>query len=328
MQLTSVPVLVAVVAGAVLLTGAARAQDRTDWPEGLTLGTAAEDSPYQAYGSALAALVGETLGIEMAVQPTGGAYQNAALMQTGDLDFGLLAMGPARDAWVGDSPLTPALPHDQLRALFPMYRTAFHIISTNREEMTSTAALEGTTVGTGPAGEASGIYIPRFFDTLEIGVEVRNGHNGDLAEQLEQGLIAALALADGAPIDLFAEIAATADAAIFSFTTEQQATLLDAYPALVPVTIPEGTYDDQDGEIQTVAMWHFAVARADLPESLVYEITKKVMEHRDWLLEAHPGAAGTDAANIVQNSFLPFHPGAVRYYEEIGLEIPEELKAW
>ena len=63
-----------------------------------------------------------------------------------------------------------------------------------------------------------------------------------------------------------------------------------------------------------------------MPESLAYEITKLVMENNDRMKAIHATAAETIAANTDKNTFLPFHPGAVRYYEEAGIAIPDELK--
>ena len=68
--------------------------------------------------------------------------------------------------------------------------------------------------------------------------------------------------------------------------------------------------------------------RADLPEELVYEITKTALEFQESLAGNVPGVAGARPEDIALNAIVPLHPGAVRYYEEIGVEIPEELKAW
>jgi len=68
------------------------------------------------------------------------------------------------------------------------------------------------------------------------------------------------------------------------------------------------------------------VANAAMPEGLAYEITKLVMESNDRMKQIHATAAETIPANIEKNSFLPFHPGSVRYFEETGITIPDALK--
>ena len=307
----------------------ATAQDREGWPQSLTIGTEADGSAYALYGTGMAELLSEELGMEVSTSLTGGAFQNAALMQTGDLDLGLIAVGPMYEAWGGHSPLSPTLPHDQLRALLPVFSTTFQLMTLDGSEIEDPDGLGGTTVGAGPASGASGIYVPRFFDTLGIEIEARNGETEELALQLRHGLISGLAVADGMPIAAFIELGPDDPSPnLLALTSDQQATLLDAFPSLVPASIPAGTYPDQSSDIETVAMWHFIVARADLPEDLVYEITKTSLEYSESLSRNVEGILHAQAEDIIQNAIVPLHPGAVRYYEEIGVEVPEELKAW
>ena len=67
------------------------------------------------------------------------------------------------------------------------------------------------------------------------------------------------------------------------------------------------------------------IARDDLPDDLVYQVVKAVHENQARLVSAHPSARETIPQNVVKNTFLPFHPGAVRYYREIGIKIPDAL---
>ncbi|MBC7156271.1 MAG: TAXI family TRAP transporter solute-binding subunit, partial [Rhodobacteraceae bacterium] len=124
----------------------------------------------------------------------------------------------------------------------------------------------------------------------------------------------------------FSQLAAETVVVMFGFTPEERATILEKHPEVSPLTIPAGTYAGEDYDQTTVAMWNFAVARADMPESLAYEITRLVMENHDRMMQIHGAARETLPENVVNNSFLPFHPGAVRYFEEIGVTIPDALK--
>ena len=72
-------------------------------------------------------------------------------------------------------------------------------------------------------------------------------------------------------------------------------------------------------------MYNFAVGRADLPDDLVYQLVKTTFENQPRLVKAHSAASETLPQNVVKNTFLPFHPGAVRYYREIGMSIPDSL---
>ncbi len=314
-------------AAALFAVTAASAQDRTGWPSSLTIGTASQGGVYFVYGNGLASFISEALGIPASGEVTGGPVQNATLVQLGDMDIGLLTMGPAYEAWTGQSELAPGLPHTDLRALFAMYETPFQGIALRASGITSLSDLEGRRVNVGPAGGTPGTYWPRFLKTLGINATISYAGASDAASQLKDGLIDAFLFAAGLPIGAFSQLAAEADVVVFSFTEEEREKILAAHPEVAPFTIPAGTYSVQTDDQLSVAMWNYAVARADMPESLAYEIVKLVLENNDRMVQIHAAARATTLENqIPNNSFLPWHPGAVRYLTERGLEVPEHLR--
>ena len=128
------------------------------------------------------------------------------------------------------------------------------------------------------------------------------------------------------PIAAFAQIAAENPVNIFALTPEQQQAILAARPELSAFDIPGGLYQGFPDPQPTVALWNFAVANESMPESLAYEITKLVMESNDRMVTIHGTAKETVPGNVDKNSFLPYHPGAIRYFEETGVTIPDNLK--
>ncbi|MGF1527686.1 MAG: TAXI family TRAP transporter solute-binding subunit [Candidatus Competibacterales bacterium] len=310
---------------ATLIVVPAQAQDdRSDWPDSIQVGTASQGGTYFVYGSGWANFVAGELDINTGAEVTGGPVQNAALVQTGDLEFAQVTMGPAFDAWTGQSSLAPGLEHDQLRAVFPMYQTTFAVVALASSDIDSMEDLAGKTVGVGPAGGTPGTYWPRFIEALGIDAEVRYGGASDLAGQLQDGLIDAFAFAAGQPIPAFSQLEAKADVNIFGFSEEQAVALADQFPVSA-AQIPADIYTTTEQPIISVSMWNFAVANASVPESLVYEVTKLIMENHDRMMEIHQASKETLPENVDKNTFLPFHPGAVRWFEENGYDIPDEL---
>jgi uncharacterized protein len=96
-------------------------------------------------------------------------------------------------------------------------------------------------------------------------------------------------------------------------------------PELTPSIIPAVTYSSLDKDYSTIGVYNFAVGRSDLPEDLAYQLVKAVFENQPRLIKASSTAGETVPRNVVKNTFLPFHPGAVRYYREIGISIPDSL---
>jgi TRAP transporter TAXI family solute receptor len=305
---------------------AAVAQDRSDWPNSMTIGTASQGGTYFVYGNGFASYIAETLGVAATGEVTGGPVQNVTLVETGDHLMGLVTMGPAYDAWNGKSELAPGLEHRSIRALFPMYQTPFQVITLKSSGITSVSDLTGKRVSVGPAGGTPGTYWPQFMEALGVQATVSNAGASDAAGQLQDGLIDAFAFAAGMPISAFAELAASQDVVMFGFNEQELAKVLEAYPAMAPLTIPAGTYANHDYDQPTVALWNFAIAHQDMPESLAYEITKLAMGNPERMVQIHAAARETLAQNWDKNSFMPFHPGAVRYFEEIGITIPDNLR--
>lgn len=314
---------------AIVLVGVpfgATAQDRADWPTSFTVAAASQGGTYFVYGSGWAKLVSDALDIPGGAEVTGGPVQNAALIQSGEVEMGMVTMGPAAEAIAGESPLAPGLMHDKLRAIFPMYQTAFHMVTLTGSGVSDLASIpDGADVGVGPQGGTPGTYWPRFFETLGKSVEPQYGGADDLGGQLQDGLVDVFAFAAGLPFPVYSQLDAQTEVTFIGFSDEQVEALTEAHP-VSPYTIPAGVYPSMPEEQQSVSMWNFAVASADLPEDFVYEVVKTVMTSHDRMMEIHQAAAETLPENFDQNRVIPWHPGAVRWFEENGYDIPDDLE--
>lgn len=314
--------LAAGLAAGLLVAAPAMAQeDRADWPDSLKVGTASQGGTYFIYGAGWAGLVQQDLGVPTSTEVTGGPVQNFALVQSGDLDLAMTTMGPAYDAWTGESPIAPGVEMKDVRATFPMYQTPFQIIALQSSGIDSLDDLAGKRVGVGPQGGTPGTYFPRMFETLGIDVQPQYGGASDLASQLQDGLIDAFAFGAGLPIAAFSQVEAQVPVTYLTFTDEEREKLLAEMPSLAPFTIPADTYPGLQEDQETVAMWNFGIAHKDVPESLVYEIMKTVLDDNERMKSIHASADETVAENVDKNSFLTFHPGAVRYFREKGIEL-------
>lgn len=312
---------------ALALGGSAFAQtDRSDWPESFTVGTASQGGTYFVYGSGWANLVSEALGVPGGGEVTGGPVQNASLIQTGDMEMAMVTMGPATEAIEGNSPLAPGLEHDALRAMFPMYQTAFHVVApADTGWETITDIPDGSTIGVGPQGGTPGTYWPRFFEAMGKDVDIQYGGASDLASQLQDGLIDAFAFAAGLPFPAFSQLDAQMDVVFLGFTEELVDSISAEHP-VSPYTIPGGIYPSMPDAQPSVSMWNFAVANASLPDSFVYEVVDTVMSNNDRMVQIHRAAEETLPENYDKNDVIPWHPGAVQWFEENGFDIPDDME--
>jgi TRAP transporter TAXI family solute receptor len=135
----------------------------------------------------------------------------------------------------------------------------------------------------------------------------------------------ALVLTGGAPFPAAKELEAKEPLNFISPSVEEINLIRKAMPELTPSIIAAGTYSSLDKDYSTIGVYNFAVGRSDLPEDLAYQLVKAIHENHPRLVEASSAAHETVPQNVVKNTFLPFHPGAVRYYREIGISIPDSL---
>jgi TRAP transporter TAXI family solute receptor len=98
-----------------------------------------------------------------------------------------------------------------------------------------------------------------------------------------------------------------------------------AIPELSLSTIPTGTYASLGKDYRTIGVYNFAVGRSDLPEDLVYNLVKSIYDNQPRLVSSTDSAKETVPQNVLKDTFLPFHPGAARYYREVGISIPDAL---
>lgn len=315
-------VMAAAFASTLVVANPVAAQDREGWPDNFTVGTASQGGTYFAYGSGWANFVAENLGISGGAEITGGPMQNMALVHTGNLQFGLTTMGPARESLDGNSPIAPGVKMDNVCAIFPMYETPFSVTALSDSGITSISDIpDGATIGFGPAGSTSDTYFPRMMETLGVKFERRNGSWSDLGTQLQDGLIDVVAFAAGIPIPAVSQLEVQTNVNIIGMTDAEAKKITDNFP-VSEFIIPASTYQSLEKDSRVVSMWNFAIANCDVPESLVYEITKLTMENNDQMVSIHKAARTSIPKNYTKNTVLPWHPGAARWFNENGYEIP------
>lgn len=302
------------------------AQDRDGWPNSITIGTGSQGGTYFTYGSGFGAMLSEELDLNAGVEITGGPVQNVTLVETGEHQLGFVTLGPADEAYRGESPLMPGVPHENVRALFPMYQTPLQAAVLASSDIQNFQDLNGKRIGVGPAGGTSATYWTRYFEATDSGATISNAGGSDTAGQLKDGLIDAFVYAAGLPTGAYAQLAVENDVRFLSMGPETLATMKELAPAMQEFTIPANTYEDQPEPLQTVSLWNFAIAHQDMPESLAYEITKLAMENPERMVQNHAAAKETLAENVLKNTVIPFHPGAVKWFEENGYEIPADQK--
>jgi TRAP transporter TAXI family solute receptor len=298
--------------------------DQTVRPDTLTIGTASPGGTYYPYGKGLAALLTKHVGLTFFDQPTQGTTQNVLLLARHEAVLGLTTMGVALHAWNGDGWANGNQYHS-IRALFPMFDSPFQFVAPKRLHLGSLAGFAGKRIGDGPKAGTGGTYMPGIFKTLDIEVVLHNGAWEANMEQVASGELDGLAAFAGIPMPGLAQLDAKEPLEYLQPLPDQIAKVKGDFLELTPSLISAGTYPSLTTDYRTFGLFNFAIVNQDLPDDLAYKIVKAVFEHHQELVDAHPAAKETIPANVDRDTFLPFHPGAVRYYREIGVDIPAAL---
>jgi uncharacterized protein len=296
-----------------------------DWPKSLTLGTASPGGVYYIYGEELAKILTEKLGLPVNPFPTQGSIHNVKLLDSGGAQLGLITMSTGLEGWNGTGDWTKGAQFRNIRALFPMYDNPFQAVVLQRSGIATLTQLDKKRIGVGPKAGNGGTYGPVIFKIVGISPEMRYGSYSDMGADLLAGRIDALLTLLGAPVPAIQDVDAKEPVSFLNLSPEHMEAIRKAMPEFGPAKIVAGTYRLLDKDYVTVGVPNFAIGRADLPDDLVYQLVKAVYENQPRLVKATAAASDTLPQNVVKNTFLPFHPGALRYYREIGISIPDAL---
>jgi TRAP transporter TAXI family solute receptor len=317
----------ALAAAAFSVAFAAAAHAQANWPKNLTLGTASVGGTYFVYGQVWASLVNEKIGTNISTQQTQGPNQNIILTDSRQVDFGMTTMGVALQAWEGKGEWTKGKQYRNIRAMFPMYDTPFHFVALEKSGIKSVKDITGKRAGVGPRAGTCGTYFPLMFEALGIKATIRNGQASDMGANLQDGLIDVFPFCAGIPIAAYSELETTNKVTFFTYTDDEIAKLKKPLPELSDSLIPKSTYKQQTADHKTVGVYNFAIVHKDVPDDLAYAVTKTVLENNAAMVKGHAAAKETLTENWNRNTFLPFHPGAVRYFKEKGITVPPNLVA-
>ena len=164
-----------------------------------------------------------------------------------------------------------------------------------------------------------------ILNALGINAQPITSTHQEMIEMIKDGRVDALVYFGGVPYSGILDVASANDIKLVPFTTEEQEITCREIPSLSPVIIEENGYDFMDGEVPSVKSLQDVLVRSDISEDMVYKITKAAWDNWDELVNVVP-SAGTVSLEDAQNFVVPIHPGALKYYEEQGIKIPDKLK--
>ncbi len=311
-------------AGVVMLAGSAAAQDggKVIQKTKISLGTATPGGGFPLYGNAFAEVLNEadpTLSIEP--RNTKGSTENIPLLEAGQLDIALSTGEPAYEAFAGIG-----RPRTNLKILTAMYSSPGMFVVRADSPYKSIRDLRGKPVAFGARGSGLVILSRYVLDGLGLKQDedfqsVYLDRAGDGPAMVQDGRVAALW---GAGIGWpgFAAMAASPGGARFIAPDADEIARIRAKHAfLKPLTVPAGSYPNQNVAINSLGSWSFVLARESLPDDVAYRLARTLHGAESALCKELAQACETTAANTIAAapSQQLIHPGVLKYFREIGV---------
>ena len=313
-----------VCAGALLLAGNAMAQDgdKIIQKTTISLGTATPGGGFPLYGNAFAEVMNDA-DSTLAIEPrnTKGSNENIPLLEAGQLDLALVAGEPSYEAFMGIG-----RPRTRLKILTAMYSSPGMFVVRADSPYKTIRDLVDKPVAFGAKGSGLPILSRYVLDGLGLKQDddfqsIYLDRAADGPTMVLDGRVAALW---GAGIGWpgFATMAASPGGARFIAPDAGEIARIRAkHTFLKPLTVPAGSYPNQNAPIDALGSWSFVLARENLPDDVAYRLARSLHGVESTFCKKLAQACETTAANTVAAAPSPelIHPGVLKYFREIGV---------
>lgn len=303
------------------------------------LATANIAGTYYPVGVALATLTKVKLepdhGLSLTAIRSAGSAENLELMRAGDVQFAILQGLYGSWAWDGKGPFAERGPQEGLRSITMLWQNVEHFIVQSDYVESGTVAdlvkLAGKRVSLGEEQSGSAGSSTFILDALGLKADADfdqvNLTYNDSADAIRRGSIQLMSIPGGPPVTAVARAfsALGKDIRVLDFTQQQLRLINDGQSLWSEYVITANTYQGQDKPISTIAQPNFLAVNADISDEDVYHIVKTIYNNLDFLENIHPITAAMQLEKAIAGLPVPLHPGAARYYREMGVEIPDAL---
>lgn len=319
-----------------MLTGAAVAQDM----QFFRIGTGGAGGTYFPIGGIIANAISNppgsraceeggncgVPGLVAIAQSTNASAHNVNAIQAGQMEAGLSGAATLHFAYHGIGKYEGNAKPD-LRVIANLFPEDLHLVMPKDASLEGLADLKGKRVGIAQAGSGTQIAVELIIGDHGVNrdnIDEAELNNSQSAERLADGQLDAYFYAAGTPVAAMIQLDNTKGMELYNWTDEEVKQANETVPYYIPSTIPAGTYPGVDYDVNTVAVSGIMVTNANVDEELIYGVTKAMWSEtaRKLLDNGHPkGKVITmdTALDGIEGIGVPLHPGAERFYREIGL---------
>ncbi|MFS8149385.1 TAXI family TRAP transporter solute-binding subunit [Vreelandella titanicae] len=294
----------------------------------LTIGSTSSSSSHYGYFVAVSQIINENVdGVRSSVMETGATIDNLRRIKRNQADMGLVTTNVAYDAYHGEGAFEGnEVPTNVLWVYGP---SAQNVVVRADAGLNTISDLEGVKFNPGIVGSGTEATAEAVFDVIGVTPDYVRGSTTDMVNQIKDNRVKGYVKSgNGRMLDASSiDIATMTPVNILGLSDEQADAIRQELPSLGIMNIEENEAGDDYPAYTTWAYGNTVSSRADLDEEVAYNIVKAIVEHQDAQAAAFSVLKDADIPEMtIELATTPLHPGAIRYFEEQGYEVPEHLK--
>ena len=305
----------------------AAAEEAPSFTGSYLMGTGSATGNYYAFGNAVCTVVNNVTGANLTVNATGGSTENARLLGSKENEFAMIQSDVYSYAHQGVE-LFDGSPITNFQAVTACYPEMVQIVVRKDAGISSVADMAGKNICVGAVGsgyevaarQILGAYGMTYDDINETFADQATAKNG-----VQDGTFDGMFLCSGYPNGNVQELSLTGKIEVLTIDQEHLDILVKDYPYYSAFTTETDEYN-LGHEITSVAVKCMLVCLDSFSEDEIYALTKSIYEHLGEIQEINSKANYMSLEDALSGIPSDLHPGALKYYEEQGLTIPDYLK--
>ncbi len=302
----------------------------------LTIYTGGTSGVYYPLGSAYANILNQYSAKEAGIKinakavTSGASVSNAKAIGDGDAQAAIMQNDVAYYAYHGvvlDA--FKGKPVKKLRGIAALYPETIQFVVRADSNIKTLQDLKGKKVAVGAAGSGTAVAAQQILEAAGVWDSVQKVYVkfSEAAQQLKLGQIDAAVIVSGAPTPAIEQIAVQTPVRVLPIGSDIYQKLKEkGYVFYVTQKLPKSTYKGMTADTPTLAVKSVLVVSADVPDNVVYAMTMLLFKHVETLRQVHAKAKYISFETALNGMSIPLHPGAIKYYEEKGKSIPDNLK--
>ena len=291
----------------------------------IKFGAAGLGGMYYSFASTFTELAStENEDYNFEVKSTAGSTANIRLLSEGYIDMCIAQADLIHDAYYGSGNFANNK-YRGYKAVAGLYNEACQIVVRADSSINSLDDLQGKTINIGEKESGTERNANLILQMSGLSSDIVNTVNlnyTNAAKKLKSGEIDALFCTAGVQTTVIEELARQCDIRLLSIDEKCINRITSSYDFYKEYTIPANTYTGQSEAIKTISVQSVLLARNDLPNDIVNNLTSMLFKHSQDIQYSISGNLQLDIDYAVQGVDIPFHPGAIEYYKENSINVP------